>query len=369
MKVLYIGHHHEGSAWSRASIEYCLALDSIGVEVVPRTVKLGGQCKELPERFRELEARNARGCDVVIQHVLPHFFVYDGKYKKNIGMFASETTKLGLGWENYCNIMDHIIVFNDFSYKTCIDSNVNIPISVIGHPVDIEKYNRPRKKIELGPDFLFYGIGDIGARKNWGSLIRVFHSTFDPSEPVSLVLKVNSPGMSSHDTVNIVNNMINTIKMDMRMYPKLTDYKGDIIISDYLSEDELLDLHYTCDCLCSTSHGEGFSFPILDAVGFGKQVIAPSNACPNSMSTSINKINISYSPVTGVRNTLDGLFTAHESWGSPDLDDFGAMMRAVYELNFNTYYRNNVANEAKKNIEKFSYKSIGTKLLEIITNG
>ena len=36
MKVLYFGHYKEGTGWAQAAIDYILALDSVGVDVVCR---------------------------------------------------------------------------------------------------------------------------------------------------------------------------------------------------------------------------------------------------------------------------------------------------------------------------------------------
>ena len=34
MKVLYLGHYKEGTGWSQAAIDYILAMDSVGIDVV-----------------------------------------------------------------------------------------------------------------------------------------------------------------------------------------------------------------------------------------------------------------------------------------------------------------------------------------------
>ena len=72
MKVLYIGHYREGTGWGRAAIDYILSMDAAGIEVVPRAVKLNDRQPELPPRLLELENQESSGCDVCIQHVLPH---------------------------------------------------------------------------------------------------------------------------------------------------------------------------------------------------------------------------------------------------------------------------------------------------------
>ena len=56
MKVLYIGCYREGTGWGQAAIDYILAMDSVGIDVVPRAVKLNNNQPELPQRILELES-------------------------------------------------------------------------------------------------------------------------------------------------------------------------------------------------------------------------------------------------------------------------------------------------------------------------
>ena len=58
MKILYIGHYKEGSGWSNAAINNILALDSIGIDVVCRNIKLTNSENEVPERIKELEQKH-----------------------------------------------------------------------------------------------------------------------------------------------------------------------------------------------------------------------------------------------------------------------------------------------------------------------
>ena len=84
MKILYIGCYREGTGWGNSAIDYILSLDSAGVEVVCRPVKLNNRNPEIPNRILELEARDSSGCDICIQHTLPHLMEYSTKFEKNI---------------------------------------------------------------------------------------------------------------------------------------------------------------------------------------------------------------------------------------------------------------------------------------------
>ena len=47
MKVLYIGCYRDGTGWAKAAQNYILSLDTAGVEVVPRFIKLNDNNSEM----------------------------------------------------------------------------------------------------------------------------------------------------------------------------------------------------------------------------------------------------------------------------------------------------------------------------------
>ena len=85
MKVLFFGHYKEGTGWAQASIDYILAMDSVGIDVACRNINLTGYEHEVPDRILELEKKSTEGCDFCIQHLLPHHLVGSKSFKKNMG--------------------------------------------------------------------------------------------------------------------------------------------------------------------------------------------------------------------------------------------------------------------------------------------
>ena len=93
MKVLFAGPYKDNSGWAHAAQEYILALDAVGIDVVPRAIKLNLQVNPpIPQTITELESKSDRGCDVIIQNILPHMFDFDGRFKQNVGLIFTETS-------------------------------------------------------------------------------------------------------------------------------------------------------------------------------------------------------------------------------------------------------------------------------------
>ena len=82
MKILYIGHYKEGSGWSQSAIDLIQCIDSVGVDIVCRNIKLTNKDANIPEKVLNLEKKDLQNVDVCIQHVLPHHLIATSKFKK-----------------------------------------------------------------------------------------------------------------------------------------------------------------------------------------------------------------------------------------------------------------------------------------------
>ena len=271
MKVLYIGHYKEFGGWAEAAKNYILALDSVGVDVVCRNVTLTRD-REISGRLKELEGKDIDGCDVCIQHVLPHHLVGTKKFKKNIAFLASESTSIKhLAWFDYLKQMDELWVPNLQSKEFLEADGLGIPIDVVPHTFDMSKYTKNYQVPDIGPaanQFVFYYIGDLNDRKNLEAAVTCFHSEFDKSEDAVLLIKVNKFGHPSEQLHEMVEQRLIEIKKKLRIYQRIEDYKRDIVVPDEISENDICGLHKACDCFLCPSHGEAWSIPSFEEYWF-----------------------------------------------------------------------------------------------------
>lgn len=183
MKVLYIGCYRDGTGWAQAAIDYILSMDAAGIDVVPRPVKLNSRQVDLPEKIIELENKSDAGCDICIQHVLPHMMDFNGRFKKNIGLYATETDNFKRSiWPERINQMDEAWVINNEMKLSSENSGVNIPIKVIPHACNVSKFTKEYQEVQIPPDgadkFVFYTVAEFGRRKNLSSLLELFIPNF-----------------------------------------------------------------------------------------------------------------------------------------------------------------------------------------------
>lgn len=334
MKTLYISNYKELSGYSRAAQEHILALDIAGVPVVPKHISFGQPWNEIPTRITELEKLQSYDCQNAIQHTLPHLFAYDGRYK-NIGFFATETSNFSSSaWANHCNLLDEIWVINSQSRESCLNSGVTVPIKVVPHPIDIGKCSSKFEPINLPTenDFVFYTIAEFSRRKNLKALLMAFHLEFDLNDSAQLVIKSNIPGKDPNESKQILMGFMEEIINGMKIKSRHL-YKKVILITNKLSEDQIMGMHSLGNCFVCTSYGEAWCIPAFEAWASGKGVIAPNTGAFADCMTNENAwlVPTHTEPVFGMLNTFADLYTSDETWENIDIDALRAAMREAYE--------------------------------------
>jgi glycosyltransferase involved in cell wall biosynthesis len=361
MKILYIGHYKENSGWSKAAVDLISSIDSAGVDITCRNIKLTDKVCKLPNRIMELESKPLQGIDFCIQHVLPHHLVGTSKFKKNISYYVSESNTLKCNnWHSNLNLMDEIWVPNHTQLHNMQQDGFK-HLKYIPHAFDLSKYSSQTKaRIDFKNDnctFKFYYIADLNERKNIESVIKCFHSTFDRYEPVSLVLKIKKYGINPNDLYKHVTDICESIKKTLRIYPKVTDYHQEIIIPDDMKENEIDILHQTCDCFVNTTHGEGWSIPSFDAMCYGKTPVCSNEGGPKEYIKNQDG-GFLVNGISGVCEHTDpafyNIFTGRESWFVPDEEQTKYAMRFYYE-NRDKIDRT----RGLKDAQEFSYENVG----------
>lgn len=378
MKVLYIAHYREFGGWAQAAVDQMLALDQAGVDVVCRNITLTRDRQDIHPKIQEFEKKDSANCDVCIQHVLPHHLVGSRQFKKNIAFFEGESLSIkSLPWFCQLELMDEVWVPNWRLVKSLIDDGIKSKVRLIHHATDVNKYKKAYKSINVSGltanSFKFYYVGDMNDRKNIKSIVRCFHSEFDKSENVSLLIKVNKFGKSPEETHRELEQQARTEKQAIRIYPSINDYKKDAVVSVELSNDDLYSLHNYGNCFVSPSHGEAWSIPSLDALGFGNTPICSNFGGPQEFIDPSNLytgklIDGVFSCCKCSDAAFPDMFTGREYWFQPCEKQIRDSMRNYYEL----YMQNPVKHKQQsmqagiEAVEKFSYKNIGQKMLEVL---
>lgn len=371
MKVLYICHAADWpSGWATAAVDYVLAMDSVGIDVVPRIVRLSrDNTAQLPSRFLELMQKDTADCDVVIQHVLPHHLQFDGHFKRNIALCVYESGGQWLhNWASKINAMDELWVPSSFTETCFIKGGVKVPITIVPHTFSFpiattkEKLDIP----ELRGDYIFYTIADLNVRKNLPTIIQAFHREFTINEPVSLLIKTGKFGLHPNQTLEIIDKDCSSIKEHMKLYTNINLYKKEYIITLDLTREDLIKLHNTCNCYVNASHGEAWCIPLFEAMAIGNQVVNPSKMYDYS-----SPYGYDVETYTGMNlrcnDTFQQVGTSRETWQNISPVELGEKMRMAY----NDFRSDKDAPNRQRRINRaeiYSYANIGN-IIKRLING
>jgi len=340
MKVLYIGPYKDGTGWAHAAVENIMALDAAGVDVVCRPMKLNDVTAEVPAKLLELESKSDKNCDVVIQNCLPHHTDYNGLFEKNIAYYFTETSHFRNSvWAERLNLMDEGWVPCQSVLEASRESFVDIPLNIVPVPCNVEKYQKKYEPLDmphLKDKFVFYTIGEVHRRKNLADLIKAYHLEFGPEEPVALVIKGSLPGMPPSEVDKHIGEMCNQIKTQLKLYHTPQIYLPETIITQHLTEEELMRLHATCDCYVSPSYGEGWNMPAFDAMAMGKTPICTAQGGPVDFLYGNYPggwlVEAQEEPVFGMKEgTFPDLYVGNESWAAINIAGLRRVMREAFE--------------------------------------
>lgn len=358
MKVLYISYISTGSGWSKAAANNIRALQSVGIDVVYRDIRYSHKgLVDLDEDIIECEKKDLNNIDVCIQHVIPIHLVKTDKYK-NISYLEYETKNLlNTSWRDYLEMMDEVWVPNKPLVKL-VENDCKIKAVYIPHTHNISTYYESYENVvipHLGHTYKFYSISDLNDRKNIESTIKAFHAAFDKDEPVSLILKVKDIRLPEQALGKNIQNLCTKIKKESRLYKYVSSYKSEFIISENITDNEVMALHNYADCFINTSHGEDWSIPTFDAMGMGKQIISS----PTGASQYLKSYAGAYllKGIDTLCRSSDShfpdIYTGRDYWDNIDERELVEIMRKNY-LNPQSYKSNGL-----KIAKNFSLENVG----------
>jgi hypothetical protein len=339
MKILYIAHYKESSGWSNAATQNVLALNSAGLDVVCRDIKLTNREYTPNPLIEELERKDLKDVTDCIQHVLPHHICATQKFAgKNISNYVAESMFTQKNaWHTFLDLTDEIWVPND-TLKQNTEKFVNKPVNTVPYAFDTSVYKKEHQKVNFtnhNSSFKFYTIADINERKNLAAIIRCYYHTFKYHENTLLVLKLSKRGLPEETLRQSVARMCQQIQEEMRLYKDISRYPAVRIFTEIVPTDAIYSIHQSCDCFVGISHGEGWSIPAFDAMCFGNKPICSDEGGPKMFidkndDTSGTLISGSYSICNHSDSAFEHIFTGSEFWFSPDEQKICETMRERY---------------------------------------
>ncbi len=262
---------------------------------------------------------------------------------KNIGYTAGiETNFISPAWLQPTHLMDKIIVISEHAKASFLNSvfgnnlgqqfRVTTPIDVVHLPY--RNLNKKEIELNLKYDFNFLAVCQWGPRKNLDQTITGFLEEFS-NEEVGLLLKVNTAIDSIVDreyTLKRLNNLLNNYK----------NRKCSItLLHGHLSDEQMLSIytHPKVKAIVSTTHGEGYGLPLMEAAANGLPVIATDWSGhtdflyikkDDEKKRMFGKIDYELKPIAQ-EHVWQGVLEAGTSWAYPKSSSYKEKLRDCFK--------------------------------------
>lgn len=365
MNILYIGTYRQKDTWGSISLNYIRSLISTNnnIAIRPIYLSLNNLCQSVDEDIEKIELSSFDDYDCVIQHCLPNYFVSNKKVGKNIGIYSLDIVSI-----NDCdiiqkiNLLDEILVSSSLEKETLEKAGITRPISIVGFPINIsllddisDDQNPYSSERSFDNVFKIYTLLDSGATKNIRDTIISYILAFDYYDKTSLVIYANGDGQ-------LVSDICRETIEEMNVSKKIREPR---IISQKLTQNQILSLHRHSDCYINLNYGESLNQFSIEALLMGnnpiinkntslKDIVNDSNGfCVKSYN---NPIMIKHNPIA---NNKD-YYNANQSWYVVDIYDAIKKLRDARDMFF--YKRDEWDKKSKECISlrnKFSYHEVG----------
>lgn len=267
------------TGYSEAAREHAKALEIAGVTVGASVYQTphpllhhelitdDNQVNQMIDRAKEMTP------DAVVLHLTPDAFMRMDK--PTIGYAVWELDGLPVGWADRINATcDGLMTASEFSAKHFRDGGVQVPIWVVPHPIDLDRFRPDQKpadglaKIRDRYDTIFLVVAQWMPRKGIEDALIAYLTEFRPEDRTLLVMQVwrNTHAPSEQ---RIVREMVSHIRRGLNFDPQ----PDIMLIGGRLDRGDIGGVYAGVDIHLSASRGEAFGLPVFEAAATGKPSI------------------------------------------------------------------------------------------------
>lgn len=192
---------------------------------------------------------------------------------------TTETTLLGQQYIAVFNSKyDTIWTASKFNKAGMYASGIEKDIKVLPHLVDTDKFSPTLKpyKIKNKRGFNFIVNIDFSYRKGLHLLLPAWQEAFSKDDDVSLIMKISDGNFKDPKRpIDSLNELF--FKMNFNQ----SDHAPVLVIPTMIDEQYLPNLYTTGDVYIAPTLGEGFGFPIAEAMACGRPPIVSACSAPS----------------------------------------------------------------------------------------
>lgn len=264
--IFYIGPYRQNDSWGYTSKAFVNLLASLPIKLSVRPVWFtpAEEARDI-ENIIQYEYQSPTEKDIIIQHGLPYIFSYSSEFKRNIGTFRLDCEISNMGWVDYINLMDDIIVFSKFEsellYKSKIDSNINY----LPYPPLYQNSREESLDLDI-PEFKFFTIGSLSKLSGFYETCVAFLSTYTIWDNIILLVAT--------ENVKETSDFVSKIRSTLGIYSN-EKYYPNIMIIEAKTDGITEFLHKKCDVFIDASYDAKPSKDTITSIRSEKLQIVP----------------------------------------------------------------------------------------------
>tara|TARA_B100000579_G_scaffold325038_1_gene274799 strand:- start:998 stop:2056 length:1059 start_codon:yes stop_codon:yes gene_type:complete len=266
--------------------------------------------------------------DLDLTYTIPNNFHtrFNDKSKVKAAIYNYESSILPEVWRGRHKSLDYILPSSEFSKNVFLNSGYpESKLVVIPHGVRHDQFCGTGTCLDIDNSYFnFLNISIPHHRKNIGKLIEAYYLEFSEEDNVCLNIKSSIIKPTKYFEINILDEIE---RVQKRFDKKLPPIK--ILTKKYST---MFELYNSCDALISTTSGEGFGLPILEAMASKLLVVAPIQTGQADFLNKHNCIEVMGSYIDSPKE--------YQYWGPssgskifmPSISDIMTKMRQAYNF-------------------------------------
>ena len=304
--ILYIGPYTEYTDRGNAATNNILALKALGhnVHCIPiYTIDNHNHRteKDLDEIIQKCTIQKLDNYDICIQHCDALNYVYDSRFKMNIGIYSFDSIKSDPIIETRFNLLDRIVVntidklhnLSGFISDECIKK-----IKYCPEYIDVNKmseYSENKFDWVEPNQYYFYSEIEFTDLYDWEKLLYVYITSLMNSQSKLIIRTKNL----DDDQMEILTDVVRRIAVAANISPANKSLPK--VLNGTFTTEQEIKLINSINCIVDVSKGNNFNYSFLKAAAFNKKIIANTNTSSAHILPNISlvesypcNININY---------------------------------------------------------------------------